>query len=61
MVPATPLMKAASFATCMISTGEAWVVVDTRACCVCLHTLKLVMYAASIGADVLGDDVMNST
>lgn len=48
MVPATPLMKAASFATCMISTAPAWLVVDTRACCVCLHTHKLVTQLATM-------------
>ena len=55
MVPATPLMKAPSFATCMISIAQAWVAVDTRACCVCLQVQTKVIYAASIAAEELGD------
>ena len=38
IVPATPPMKAASFASWTTSTGEAWLTVEVLAGCTCLQS-----------------------
>ena len=47
MVPATPLMNAASLATIATSTGPAWAL-TVRACCTFLHHGRLRVRVAGL-------------